>query len=245
MNHIFVSYQHGDGDFADVLMNKLEKEGYSIWVDNEKINAGEDWRNEIDQAIKEAFALIVIMSPEAKASEYVTYEWAFAWGAGVKVIPVLFKPTKLHPRLEALQYLDFTSRTSRPWDKLLTVVKNAANVFDPNMGRVQEVTLYDLLPDCTVRVSFEKSMGTGFFVATGLILTCAHVVAAAHQNQTPITVYWNDQSFHADIKELRNEEILIQEKGMGIKNLYPDLALLQVNLISHPWIPSRRLWCAV
>ena len=42
----------------------------------------------IDLSIKNAFALIVIMTPEAKASEYVTYEWAFAWGVVVKVIPV-------------------------------------------------------------------------------------------------------------------------------------------------------------
>ncbi len=126
MSHIFISYKSEDGDFADVLISKLEREGYSTWVDNDRINAGEDWRNNIDQAIKEAFSLIVIMSPEAKASEYVTYEWAFAWGARVKVIPVLFKPTELHPRLETLQYLDFTSRTSRPWDKLFKVLKNAA-----------------------------------------------------------------------------------------------------------------------
>jgi len=138
MNHLFISYKHEDGDFADVLINKLEKEGYSTWVDNDRINAGEDWRNEIDQAIKDAFALIVIMSPEAKASEYVTYEWAFAWGAGVKVIPVLFKPTELHPRLEALQYLDFTSRTSRPWNKLFNVVKNATIVHDPHEAHTQQ-----------------------------------------------------------------------------------------------------------
>jgi hypothetical protein len=31
------------------------------------------------------------MTPDAKASEYVTYEWAFAWGAGVRVIPIMYK----------------------------------------------------------------------------------------------------------------------------------------------------------
>ena len=129
MGHIFISYKREeDSDFADVLINRLQGEGFTTWVDNDRINAGEDWRNTIDQAIKEAFALIVIMSPEAKASEYVTYEWAFAWGAGVKVIPVLFKQTELHPRLAALQYLDFTSRTSRPWDRLFNVLRNAAVV---------------------------------------------------------------------------------------------------------------------
>jgi HEAT repeat protein len=128
MRHIFISYHHGDGDFAEVLINRIEKAGFETWVDNDRLRAGEDWRTEIDQAIKTALALIVIMTPEARSSEYVTYEWASAWGAGVKVIPILYKDTKLHPRLEALQYLNFTSRTARPWDALIEVIKNEAKV---------------------------------------------------------------------------------------------------------------------
>jgi hypothetical protein len=70
--------------------------------------------------------LIVVVTPSAKASEYVTYEWAFAWGVGVKVIPVLLEPTPLHPRLEVLQYLDFSIRSARPWDKLLARLRDAS-----------------------------------------------------------------------------------------------------------------------
>ena len=128
MHHVFISYYHDDSDFAEVLINRIEKAGFETWVDSDRLHAGEDWRAEIDQAIKAALALIVIMTPEARNSEYVTYEWAFAWGAGVKVIPLLYKDTKLHPRLEALQYLNFTSRTTRPWDALIEVVKKAANL---------------------------------------------------------------------------------------------------------------------
>ena len=101
--HVFISFKHEDGDFAENLIHRVEKAGFKTWIDSDKLNAGVDWRTEIDEAIKSAFALIVIMTPEAKASEYVTYEWSFAWGAGVRVIPILLKPTPLHPRLEALQ----------------------------------------------------------------------------------------------------------------------------------------------
>ncbi len=126
--HVFISYKHEDSDFAEVLIYRVEKAGFQTWVDSDKLAAGEDWRNGIDESIRNAFALIVIMTPEAKASEYVTYEWAFAWGAGIKVIPILYKSTQLHPRLEALQYLDFTSRTNRPWDALLNVLKKATPI---------------------------------------------------------------------------------------------------------------------
>jgi hypothetical protein len=124
MNHIFISHSHEDSDFAEILEGRLSQAGFIVWRDV-GLRGGEDWRRGIDQAIKEAFALIVIMTLEAKASEYVTYEWAFAWGAGVKVIPVMLKRTELHPRLESLQYLDFTNRTARPWDTLIELLGEA------------------------------------------------------------------------------------------------------------------------
>lgn len=126
--HLFVSYHHADSDFAENLIHRVEKTGFKTWMDSDRLRAGEDWRAEIDRAIKNAFALIVIMTPEAKASEYVTYEWSFAWGANVKVIPVILKPTPLHPRLETLQYLDFTDFKARPWEKLMEVLQHAASI---------------------------------------------------------------------------------------------------------------------
>jgi hypothetical protein len=127
MSYIFISYNHDDGDFADNLKEKIKEAGFEPWIDTAGLRAGEDWRAEIDQAIEEASALIVVMTPKAKESEYVTYEWAFALGAGVKVIPILLKPTDLHPRLGALQYLDFTNRMARPWDKLIEALQKAVD----------------------------------------------------------------------------------------------------------------------
>src|SRR6267378_4430509 len=124
--HVFISYSHADGDFADNLRTRLKGDGFDVWTDEDRLLAGEDWRNGIDQAIRSACTLIVVVTPSAKASEYVTYEWAFAWGVGVKVIPVLLEPTPLHPRLEVLQYLDFSIRSARPWDKLLARLKDAS-----------------------------------------------------------------------------------------------------------------------
>jgi hypothetical protein len=61
MNHIFISHSHEDSDFADVLHHKLSQARFTVWRDI-AIRGGEDWRREIDQAIKEAFALIVVMT---------------------------------------------------------------------------------------------------------------------------------------------------------------------------------------
>ncbi len=118
MAQVFISYKHDDGDFALILKDRIEQAGFDGWIDD-NLQAGEDWREMIDRAIRESMAVIAILSPESVASAYVTYEWAFALGAGVPVVPVLLRATPLHPRLEELQFLDFTNRRARPWTALV------------------------------------------------------------------------------------------------------------------------------
>jgi hypothetical protein len=125
--HVFLSHSKYDGDFAELMKLRLEKEGIPAWIDNDRLEPGVDWRQEIDESIRGSRSLIAIMSPEARESEYVTYEWAFAWGSGINLVPVMLRETPLHPRLAALQYLDFTNRRARPWDHLIKSIRNAKN----------------------------------------------------------------------------------------------------------------------
>jgi TIR domain len=123
VSHIFISYDRDDTDFAELLSDRLKEQGCEVWTDRAGLHGGDDYHKEIDEAIRRSAALVVVMTPAAKASEYVTYEWAFAWGAGIKIIPVLRKETKLHSRLESLNYIDF--RHARPFAELITVIKEA------------------------------------------------------------------------------------------------------------------------
>ena len=118
----FISHSKEDGDFAENLKFKLEKEGFLGWIDTDVLEAGADWRQGIDDAILGSSAVILVLSPEAKKSEYVTYEWAFALGSGLKIVPLMLKETPIHPRLEIFQYLDFTNRRARPWPRLLSLL---------------------------------------------------------------------------------------------------------------------------
>lgn len=121
---VFISHDHDDADFAELLKLHLEKHKINGWIDSERLKIGQDWREEIDEGITNSIAVIAIMTPEARKSEYVTYEWAFAWGKGKNIFPIMLKQTPLHPRLESLQYLDFTNRGTRPWDKLVDSIED-------------------------------------------------------------------------------------------------------------------------
>ena len=82
--------------------------------------------------------------------------------------------------------------------------------------------LLELLRRCTVRFS-GASQGTGFFVAPGMILTCAHVVEDMRGKVARINIEWDGKPYPATILEYRAAP-------------YPDLALLRVELGDHPCV---------
>jgi hypothetical protein len=118
MSHIFISYSKVDAEFAAVLMAKLRDGGFETWMDQSRLRAGSQWGGEIDQGIRTAMATVLIVTPDSTKSEYVTYEWSYALGAGVRVIPILRRPAPMHPRLGRLQSLNFHG-SARPWDRLI------------------------------------------------------------------------------------------------------------------------------
>ncbi len=68
MGHVFISYQNDDGEFVTDVIRQIEGAGFSVWSDQERLRTGEGWREAIDQAIRDAFALLVILSPVARAA---------------------------------------------------------------------------------------------------------------------------------------------------------------------------------
>lgn len=119
MSHIFISYNEDEADFATVLKTELEKAGFDIWLDRDQLHPGADWSDAIDHGLRTASAIVLVLSPSSRASEYVTYEWSYAIGAGIPVVPVLRRDTAIHPRLDRLQHLDFRTTDARPWSKLV------------------------------------------------------------------------------------------------------------------------------
>jgi len=119
MKTVFLSYSSGDNFFAEMLAIKLKEAGFTIWRDQGSIRAGDDWRQTIEEGIKECMAVIVALSATSVDSAYVTYEWAYASGMGKPIIPVKLSGCKVHPKLEPTQYIDFSYPRVLPWKALV------------------------------------------------------------------------------------------------------------------------------
>lgn len=57
-------------------------------------------------------------------SAYVTYEWASAIGKTKPIVPVLLGDCQRHPRLEPIQYLDFSNTAYQPWQQLIEWIRD-------------------------------------------------------------------------------------------------------------------------
>ena len=64
------------------------------------------------------------------------------------------------------------------------------------------------LREYTVRLKAQGKSGTGFLVAPGLILTCAHVVTEGDSRTsiTPIKVYWQNSEYTASLEKLPSND---------------------------------------
>jgi HEAT repeat protein len=128
MPHVFISYdQDSDGDFVAAVQLELQRAGFTSWTDRE-IEGGHAWQEKVDNAIRDSLALIAVLSQGSLQSAYVAYEWAFALGAGVRVIPIRrgIELSELHERLRVLDVLDFSSGRLRPWAELFEALGSAA-----------------------------------------------------------------------------------------------------------------------
>jgi len=153
---LVISYSHDDKEWADDfkadLDPMLQEIGAFAWIDTKDIRAGVDWQEAIDEAIDSCFALVVLMSDHAKASEYVTYEWSYALGQEKflknpkRVIFVLkegFDKKNLHSRIKTLQHLDeadpqFRDRLRRAISQLFQSYLNSLADFSIPLKEIRD-----------------------------------------------------------------------------------------------------------
>jgi len=119
MSTVFLSYSSKDHFFAELAAIKLEEAGVKLWRDLGQLRAGTDWRQGIEKGIAGSLAVLVALSNNSSESSYVTYEWAYALGKGKAIIPIKLNACGVHPKLEAIQYLDFSVPSALPWASLI------------------------------------------------------------------------------------------------------------------------------
>jgi hypothetical protein len=117
-----MSYSRRDKAVMRRITAFLRKQGINVWVDNEKLVPGTPiWEVEIEKAIKSASAIIVILSPDSKNSEWVRREISLADQYRTRIFPVLVRgdeESSITIRLITRQYIDIRQNEDTGLDSL-------------------------------------------------------------------------------------------------------------------------------
>ena len=88
--HVFISHSHKDTDYTHKLAEEMERRNIPVWIDD-RIDYGTRWPHVIQEKIDSCKAFVLIMSDNARASDWVNNELTYAIGKGKKVFPLLLK----------------------------------------------------------------------------------------------------------------------------------------------------------
>jgi hypothetical protein len=61
-SNIFLIHAHADREAVHKLFHRMKKEELNVWLDSERLIPGQDWRNEIRNALLKCDAVIVCLS---------------------------------------------------------------------------------------------------------------------------------------------------------------------------------------
>lgn len=89
--HAFLSYSHHDTDMMRRVREELTEAGLNIWTDESLVPGTPSWKNTIEEAIQNTLTLVVLLSPDAKHSDWIEKEIEYAQACNVTIVPVLIR----------------------------------------------------------------------------------------------------------------------------------------------------------
>jgi len=129
---IFISYSHDDRYIAESIAIRLREIGYQPWVDFAGIRGGAEWKQLIETALMQSAALLVLLTPEAVASEWVNYEIRRARANGLTVVPLMMRTCPIPDSLQSVQYIDFRAGLDQPFKELQRALLRAVLQYSDN-----------------------------------------------------------------------------------------------------------------
>ena len=165
MTQLFISYSRKDIAFARRLAGDLEKAGYTVWWDITDLRGGDDWVRVIPEAIETSDFVIVVLSPDAMASEWVKKEYTQALSLRKKIIPIMLRTTAVPFALNTINYVDFTSEDAyvQSLNALLLALGYTGEM--PVVPAVRPLTLRSLAIPIIVTVVILLILGVFYFIS--------------------------------------------------------------------------------
>ncbi len=125
---LFISYSRKNKEIALELAQRLQEQGVAVWLDLLNLEPGTHWDIAIQNALEEANAVLVLLSPPAVASTYVLSEIDCALEQKKKIVPLLLEECRVPLLLRRVQYIDCNQSLEEGFLVLLEDLKQSREV---------------------------------------------------------------------------------------------------------------------
>jgi|GEM_PF-6133036 len=157
---IFISHARTNARVTDTIATMIAGRGLVPWVDRQRLAGGQQWAAELERAIHDCAAFVLVLTPAALRSDYVRREYLLALALRKPIILVrLQSGGPMPPELQAFPVIDFTKGRSRGFVALTVslldhgIVGKTAGSFDVD-GTVALAQIGRVLPSWSIfRVS--------------------------------------------------------------------------------------------
>lgn len=122
---VFISHSSKDREFVErEIISVLEGHGIKTWYSKVNIQSAAEWERTLRDGLANSHWFLVVVSPNAIASEWVKDEihWAIDERPN-RIVPVIIEPCdprELHIRLARIQHVDMTQPTQGSRESLLS-----------------------------------------------------------------------------------------------------------------------------
>lgn len=106
---VFISHSSADNALVIKLARDLEQRGFATWVDRRKLVPGTSWPESIRTGLTQARTILLMWSPVAQNSAWVTEEYRSALAQGKRVVIARLDETvAIPPPLQGVEMFEFS-----------------------------------------------------------------------------------------------------------------------------------------
>lgn len=142
---VFISYSQKDKDHVIPIASYLARLGLRVWMDTKELSAGQNLVEEISYAINNSDIYIIIISPSALDSNWVTHELNTALTLEInqgkpKVLPIIVEKTNIPISIKSRLYIDMSDTLDSGKTSLLKAIKKSIPNFSEKKIQKKEKT---------------------------------------------------------------------------------------------------------
>ncbi len=170
--HVFISYSRQDRAVMVDIKQSLADAGIPLWTDMRIKPGTPRWQLAIEAAIRNAYAVVVLLSPDSKASEWVGIEISVAKSHNIPIIPVLLRGSKnksVPIEIFTYQHIDLSTDYEAGIDALVHSLSDPNSLAGDNSEFVSTpIPVKDTLPPKKKLFSFTIDIPFAIKIAVGV-----------------------------------------------------------------------------